>query len=162
MANLVYMNEESAITWEASGGTEPFTLTSLAADAGRQGDLYDFGVAARSRKFVWRARVQFATAPVVGETVRIYIKTSDGTYPDNDDGVSDAAVSAEDKLNNLYHIGNIVVDEAATGVTMVASGEVELSARYVAPVFWNGTADALSSTASHHGFSLTPVPDEIQ
>jgi hypothetical protein len=98
---------------------------------------------------------------VVGEAVRVYLKTSDGTSPDNDDGTGDIAVSAADKLRNLRQIGAIVIDENAA-VPMVASGFIEVAARYVAPLFWNGTANSLSATAADFGFSLTPVPDEAQ
>lgn len=162
MANLIYVNEETAITWRNSGGSNVLTLTSIAAGAGRQGALDDLGVAARSRRYAWRAYVKFATTPVVDEYVGIFLKTSDGTNPDNDDGTGDAAVSAEDKLKNLQFIGSILVDEASTTPTFVASGAVDIEHRHVAPVFWNYTADALSSTAADHGFDLTPVPSEVQ
>lgn len=162
MPNLIYQNQGTAITWLASAGTEPLTLTSLAAGAGRQGDFYDFGVGARAAVFAWRFWCKFNTTPVVGEAVNIYIKTSDGTSPDNDDGVADAAVSAENKLRNLQPIGTLQVDEASTTPVFAKSGLVYLPQRYVAPVIWNRTADALSSTAADHGFSLTPVPAEIQ
>lgn len=165
MPNKVYLNPEAAITWLASGGTNVLTLTSLAAGAGRQGALDDFGTAARAADYVWRAWVKFATAPVVGEVLRVYWKSSDGTHPDNDDGTGDAAVSAEDKLRNLKPLGVIIVDEASTTPEFVASGFVPpgyIAHRHGAPVIWNATADALSATAGDHGFSLTPVPPEIQ
>lgn len=161
MANLIYMNEETALEW-SSTATNTLTLTSLATDAGRQGQLHDFGVAARSRLFAYRAWVKFNTAPVVGDRVDLYIKTSDGTHPDNDDGTGDAAVSAEDKLRNLHPIGSIIVDEASITPEMVRSGTIEISARHAAPVFFNKAADILGATATEHGFTLTPVPDEIQ
>ena len=129
------------------------------------GALYDFGVAARPADFYWRAWVVFATTPVVGEVIRLYWKTSDGINPDNDDGTGDAAVSAEDKLRNLKYIDELTVDEASSTPTFVASGYLPkriAAARYGAPVFWNATADALSATAGDHGFSITPVPDEMQ
>lgn len=163
MANLVYVQPETAITWLASGGTNVLTLTSLASGAGRQGALHDFGATtARARAFNWRAYVKFATTPVVGEIIEIYAKTGDGTHRDNDDGTGDAAVSAEDKLRNLTYIGCIIVDEASTTPEFSASGTIEVDAREFSPVFWNATADALSATAGDHGFELTPVPDEVQ
>lgn len=161
MANLIYVNEEAAITWLASGGSETFTPTSLGAAAGRQGAHHDFGVAARPRRFSWRAFIKPGGTRVVGEVVHIYLKTSDGSHPDNDDGATDLAVSALDKLRNLRYLGSIQIDENAA-VEMVASGDIEISARYAAPVFWNATANALSSTAADFGFILTPVPDEVQ
>lgn len=162
MANLIYVNEAAAITFINTGGSAVFAPTSLASGAGRQGAHYDFGVGARSREFAWRAYCQMATTPVLAEIIDVYLKYSDGTHHDNDDGTGDIAVSAEDKLRNLHWIGKIVIDEASATPEFSASGSVIMEHRYVAPVFWNRTADAFSSTASEHGFILTPVPSEIQ
>lgn len=161
MANKIYQIDESAITWLSSGGTESFTPTSLGSGAGRQGAIHDFGASARSRLFAWRAWLKPGGTRVVGEVVRLYWKSSDGTHPDNDDGTGDIAVSSSDKLRNLLPIGLITIDENAA-VEMVASGFIELPARHGGPVWWNATANALSSTAGDFGFSLTPVPDEVQ
>lgn len=161
MATKIYVHEESAITWKASGGSEAFTPTSLGAAAGRQGAYHDFGTAARSRRFAWRAALKPGGTRVVGERVEVYVVTSDGTYADNDDGTGDIAVSALDKLRNLTLLGYIEIDENAA-VTMVASGDIELSHRYGAPVYWNASANSLSSTAGDFEFKLTPVPDEGQ
>lgn len=165
MPNKIYQLPESAITWLASGGSAVLTLTSLAASAGRQGALHDFGTAARATDYLWRAYIKFATTPVVGEYLEIYWKTSDGTHPDNDDGTGDAALSAEDKLRNLQLLGVISVDEASTTPEFAASGFLPrewCAHRYGAPVFFNRTADDLSGTAGDHGFILTPVPFEVQ
>jgi len=159
--SLVYQDEEAAVTWLSTGGTEAFTPTSLGAAAGRQGAHHDFGAGARARRFAWRAWIKPGATRVVGEIIRIYLKTSDGTRHDNDDGTGDIAVSSVDKLRNLLQIGAIVIDENAA-VEMVGSGEVEISARYAAPIFWNATANSLSATAGDFGFSLTPVPDAVQ
>lgn len=160
-ATKILQHDESAITWLASGGTEAFTPTSLATQAGRQGAHHDFGTSARSRLFAWRAWIKPGGTRVVGESVRVYFKTSDGTHHDNDDGTGDIALSAADKLRNLRQLGAIVIDENAA-VEMVASGFIELPARYGAPLFFNASANTLSSTAADFGFSLTPVPDEVQ
>jgi len=90
------------------------------------------------------------------------LKTSDGSHIDNDDGTSDAAVSAEDKLKNLTYIGSITVDEASTTPEFVMSTRVAIVARYVHVVFWNATADALSSTAADCGFVLNPTTLQAQ
>lgn len=161
MANKIYQIDETAITWLSTGGTETFTPTSLASSAGRQGAHHDFGSSARARRFVWRGWIKPGGTRAVGEIVEWYIKTSDGTHPDNDDGTGDIALSAADKLRNLKLIGVCQIDEDAA-VEMVASGEIEISSRYAAPVIYNRTANALSSTAGDFGFSLTPVPDEVQ
>lgn len=161
MANKVYQPQETAVTWLASGGTEAFTPTSLASAAGRQGAHHDFTAGSVARRFAWRAWLKPGATRVVGETIEVYLKTSDGTRHDNDDGTGDIAVSAADKLRNLDLIGIIQIDENAA-VEMVQHGVLELLHRYGAPVFWNRSANTLSSTASDFGFSMTPVPDEVQ
>ena len=162
MTAKAYLLPETAITFKSTGGTVTFTPTSLASGAGRQSAQHDFGISARAAHFNWRAYCKFQTTPVVGEEVWIYLKTSDGTYPDNDDGTTDAAVSAEDKLKNLKYLGKIVVDEASTTPAFVASGECFVSHRYAQVVFWNETADAFSSTAADHGFILEPWSMQAQ
>jgi len=171
MANLIYRNRETTIWFVPAAATQAedaaFECHNLAAGAGRQSAQYDLGEGAVARLYEWRAFVQFATTPVVGEMVRIYLKTAGSssaatTHPDNDDGTGEGAVSAEDKLKNLHHIGNIIVDEAAADVEMVASGVVEIAERAIQAVIWNGTADALTNDVDENGFMLSPVPDEIQ
>ena len=165
MVNKVYIHEETAITWRSTGGTELFTPTSLATVTGRQGAMHDLTASARARAFAWRAFLKPGATRVVGEAVRVYIKTGSGATagarPDNDDGTGDIAVSAEDKLKNLTQIGTLVIDENAA-VEMVKSGVVLLHHRWVAPIFWNATANTLSATAADFGFDLTPVPFEVQ
>jgi hypothetical protein len=163
MANLILGTTGTPVAWTDSTGDLAMTLNNLAAGAGRQGAIKSFGTADKANRYMWRAFVQFATAPVVGESVEIYLKTSDGTHPDNDDGTGDIAVSAEDKLKNLMYIGSIIVDEAATGVKMVAQGFIDnLDVDNVMPIFFNQTADNLVATDNLNGFIITPMPFEIQ
>ena len=165
MANEVYIAPETAIQFRASGGDVTFTPTSLANGAGRQSAFHalDGGSgAARAGTYAWRAFCKFGSAPTVGTRVDIYIKTSDGTNPDNDDGTGDAAVSAEDKLLNLTKIGSIIADENSTSPTFVASGsDLIITADDVAVVWWNESA-VLSGTAGDHGFDLIPTPLQLQ
>jgi hypothetical protein len=162
MANLIYGVRQTAITWQDTSGTKAITLNNLASGAGRQGAVHDLGSTARATKYEWRAFVQFATTPVVNEIVQLFLKTTDGTSPDNDDGTGDIAVSSSDKLQNLIYLGAIVVDETATGVKMVAQGIIDIPHKEVMPVFWNDTADNLVATNNLNGFSLTPIPTEVQ
>ena len=169
--NLIRVNPDTTIWFVPDAATQAqdaiFEVDGLGAGAGHQSAQHDFGVAAHSALYEWKAFVQFATAPVLKEVVDIYLKTA-GTdvsataHPDNDDGTGDLAVSAEDKLKNLHYIGSIVVDQATLGIEMVASGIVEIRARAIQVVFWNATADALTTDENENGFFLTPVPDEVQ
>jgi len=158
MPNKVYAAAETALTWTDSGGDYALTLASLAADGVRVGAQHDLGSGSRSRLYEWRFVVDgFGTAPVVGETVDVYVATSDGTYVDGSVGTSDAAGSTV-ALPNLLFLGSATVQTTSTTDDLVISGQVELSHQYVSPVVHNNTADALSGGR----FILTPVPDEIQ
>jgi hypothetical protein len=149
----------TAVTFDAAGTDVVFTLTSLAAGAGRQSAQHDFTDAARPYKYRWRASVKFSTAPVVGERIDYYYKSAltSTTILDNDDGTGDIALSSTDKLRNLHYIGSIIVDEAATGVEMVASGTISIMERFVHIVCHNATADVLSATSTDMSFTLTPI-----
>jgi len=169
MANLIYQNEGTHLhavpATAAQAEDVAFEVQSLASAAGRQSAQLDLGAGARSSLFEWRAFVQFATTPVLDEVVLIYLKTSDGVHEDNDDGTTEGAVSAIDKLKNLRFIGAIKVDQATADIEMVASSggtPIEIRARYVNVVFWNASADALTADVDENGFTLIPVPDEIQ
>jgi hypothetical protein len=171
MANLVYQNSATTIWFVPAAATQAedyaFEMHNIASGAGRQSAAWDRGVAAVPALYEWCAFVQFATTPVLGETVDFYLKpmgsdASATAHPANDDGTTSAAVSAEDKLNNLQWIGSIVVDEATADVEMVARGVVYLTARGYNIVMWNSTADALTNDDDENGFYMTPIPDEIQ
>lgn len=164
----VYVASETTIWFVPAAATQAedavFEVDGLASGAGHQSAQFELGTSPRARKYIWRAWVKFQTTPVLGESVLVYLKTSDGAHPDNDDGTGDGAVSAINKLANLKYLGAIVVDEAATGVEMVASSDepIDVSARHVQAVFWNATADQLSTGVNDSGFWLQPVPDAIQ
>ena len=154
------MIHESDITFLDTGGTVAFTCTSLATATGRQSAQHDFGDAAttpRPYEYTATGFVKFSTDPVVGETIDVYAKTSDGTHIDNDDGTGDIAVSSVDKLKNLEYLFSITVDEISQTVEFTKSMRIRLPRRYFNVVFWNATADTLSSTAADCGFKLTPV-----
>lgn len=171
MANLIYQNSETTIWFVPAAAAQAedyaFEMHNIASAAGRQSAHWDRGTGAIPAIYYWKAFVQFATAPVLGETVDFYLKTS-GTsasataHPDNDDGTGEGAVSSINKLNNLDYLGSIVVDEAAQDIEMCASGTVYITARGINIVMWNRTADALTNDVDENGFYLTPVPDEIQ
>lgn len=159
MTSKAYQLDEAQIRFIDSGGDAALTLTSLATLSGRQSAEYDLGVTPRAFSYNWRAYCRFATQPVVGETVDIYLKTSDGTYDDNDEGATDIALSSADKLKNLRYLGSITVDESAAGFatdTFSASGSTAIYDRYVQIVVYNRTTDSLSATASESGVILTP------
>ncbi len=162
MPNEILPKRLTATTFAPSGADNDWTLTSLAAGAGRQSEQVDLG-ANGGGLYELEVVTEFNTTPVVGESLRLYLKTYNDAGGDgaNDDGTGDIAVSAEDKLLNLIPLGTILVDEAAQ-VPMVFRNDIWVPARYVSLVMWNDTADALSSTAGDHSASLTQKILEIQ
>ena len=162
MANKVYIAEETAKTWTATGGDYTLDLGSLAADAVRGGAQGDLGAAPRADQYQFKLVIDgFDTAPVVGETVDLYLAFSDGTYVDGDVGTADAAGFTAD-LPNLMYAGSASVQTITAGDNLIISGLVQITQRYVSPVIHNNTADALLGTADAHKFILTPVPPEVQ
>jgi len=164
MANKVYINEETAKTWASSGGDYTLTLGGLAADGVQVGAQGDLGVSPRADQYEWKLFIDgFGTAPVVGETVDVYLSFSDGSYADGDVGTLDAAGSTDD-LPNLLFLGAASVQTTTAGDNLIISGVCQITQRYVSPVIHNNTADALLSVVSGatHKFILTPVPPEVQ
>lgn len=162
MANKVYYNPESTITFKDSGGSAVLTLQNLGFGAGRISARYDRGSGAKPMRHRWTAVIQFETAPIVGETVEIYIAPSDGTYADGNIGTSDAALTS-DKRRNLKLIGTVVVDTTAAATDIVRSGTCEIVSRYFSTGVWNASAgDNLENTANASVIIFEPIPDEIQ
>ena len=164
MANLIYKLIETSLLFADAAQAEDVTLTlsALAAGAGRVSARHDFGVASNARLFEWRATFQMGTAGVVGETIDLYLATSDGTNPDGEEGTVDAALGSADSLANMQYIGSVVVDTTSTNTDITSSGFVVINARYTSVVVFNDTADALKTDTAVHGVTLTPVPEEVQ
>jgi len=151
----------NTVSWRNTGGDELFTPTSLGSGAGRQGALHDFTTAAVGRTFEFRGWIKPGATRVEKEAVAMILKSSDGTHADNDDGTGDIAVSNINKLLNVRRIGQILIDENAA-VEMVFSRIITLGHRHAGPIFWNYTANTLSTTATDYGVDMTPVVLEAQ
>lgn len=162
-ANKVYVNPESSILFADSAQVEQatWTLSALAAGAGRISAQYDRGAGAHAAWYEWRCRLRLTGTNVVGAVVEFYVATSDGTYVDGNVGTADAAL-ASDKRNNLRPLGVLLVDQTTTNTEMVASGRIRLDARYLSLGIWNGTSLPLQTDTANHGCLLTPMPEEVQ
>jgi hypothetical protein len=161
MANKVYINPESAITFEPSG-TPAFTPTSVASGNMRVSAQHDRGSGAKAAWFRWRAKTKLASS-TAGDQIDIYIITGDGTIVDGNVGTSDATVAAADKVRNLKPIGTIVVDKSTDAAEpFVSSGVVFIPFRYIQVGWRNDTGEAWSATGTDHAFVLEPIPDELQ
>lgn len=162
MANKIYVNPETAITFKASGGDVVFTPKNVASAAGRISAQWDRGSGAKPGRYVWRVHTKASAGLTVGNALEIYFATSDGTDVDGNQGTSDAAFSAADKRRNLQFVGSVVADSTSSGEVQIGSGVVEIFVRYLSVVWWNAFGQTLTNTDGDHTFTLTPVPDEIQ
>lgn len=161
MPSKDYVSRETPTVWSDTAGDLVMTLNNLATTALRLGARKDFGVGSTAYRYEWRLTVQFETAPVVGETVPIYISTSDGTEEDGQLGVADAPADAN-SIRNMKLIGVLVVTSTDAAHDMTASGICHIFTRYVSPCIYNKTADNLKATNDTSEFTLTPIPSEGQ
>jgi hypothetical protein len=171
MASKIYVNPETSITWTDSvtGGDEDLDLGDGAlglADAVGCGSYHDWGTAPRAFGYYVTLKIDgFATAPVVGETVDLYMAESEDatiwTGPESPSDTADSA-GATVRLPNLKFLGSAVVTTVTAADDVVASFEWYSTARYTAPVVHNNTADALLTTSDAHKVIMTPIPYEGQ
>ncbi len=168
--NAVYQKLGTTVSIGSEGGDDvDWTTESVGDGAGRQSDQQDLGIltTARSNRFHVLFYTQIQATPTAGQAVHLYAKSADTTsaataHALNDDGLSDAAVSAEDKLRNLIYVGSAVSDEAAGDIEIAFEGEVTLSRRYVQWVLWNDTGAAITADAAETKAEITPIFDDIQ
>lgn len=163
MANKVYRATETPVVFRDSGGDVTMTLQNLGFGAGRVSAQKDRGAGSLAMLHEIIAVVQFETAPIVGETVDIYIFQSDGTYVDGTVGTSDAALTSDKRRNGMF-VGSVVVDTTSTATDIVARFvDVPITSRYYSMGVWNASAgDNLENTANASRIIVTPMPPEIQ
>jgi len=163
MANKIYVARETPTVWSDTAGDKVMTLNNLAAGAARIGAQLDLGAGSVSEWYSWRLTVQFNAAPTaVGETVEIYLSTSDGSEEDGQEGTADAALGSANSLKNMHLIGVLVTTSTDASHDMTASGICRISSRYVCPVIYNNASQALKATNDTSEFTLTPIPSEVQ
>lgn len=171
MPNEIYGELGTRVTFESSGGDEPFTLTSLASGAGRISDQYDRGADPQPVEYVGALRLAFAVQPTVNNLVRIYFgegwELRQGGTPTIDQpgqlGAADAAVSDEDSFNNWDVVGTLYVPpSASTNQITVPIPPFTSFARYLQFGVWNAADQAFSSTAGDFELAIWPAYREIQ
>ena len=168
MANKVYVAPETAVRWLVSAGDEAIDLGGTGGDADgvAVGSYHDWGSGSHSGWYQWWLDVDgFDTAPVVGESVDLYVTQSrDATLWDGPEAPNDTTAGTGDtnRLTNLTYLGSAVVHSTTAADNVTASGIAFLPARYFAPVVHNNTADKLLSTGDAHEVVFVPMPDEIQ
>ena len=165
MANEIYLVRGTPIVWTDSGGDEEMDLGGLAADATMGGSYYDRGASATNDEYEWELVIDgFDTAPVVGESVDLYVSGSNDTT--NFDGQptslpTDTADTATgpttDMLNNMHYVGSATVHSTTAADELIVRGTCRITSRYFFPVIHNATADALLSSGDAHKLTMTPL-----
>jgi hypothetical protein len=153
------------IIWQASGGTAVFTPQNVANGAGRIGTSVGLQTTlgtTRTSLFEWRAVTKSGSTYTVGNMLQLFLATSDGTRQDGSLALTDGGVSSIDRTRNLRQIGAVIADITTASSVLAASGLVQITARYVSPVWWNALGVTLTNTAGDHVFVLTPITQEIE
>ncbi len=145
--------------------------TSVANGAGRESAKFDFG-ATRAEQYSIMCSIEFATAPVTGEKVNLYLAPSPISTPANGnpqsiDGVDAAAPSGVTTLQELLDacqlIGTATCSADATGtVQTMFAGVFSPTERYGIFIPVNDTSDAFHSDMVETHFVFNPVITEIQ
>ena len=158
----VYQSPGAATTFRGTGGSVTITPQNEGSGKGRISNPWDRGPGAQPARYKWRMRTRWAATAANGESLRLYLVTSDGTNPDGTLPAADAELTSETPLlNNCPFIGAVV--SAGVNQVEVASGICLIHDRYVQLAVWNGSATkALTNTETDHIFTLTPIPDDIQ
>lgn len=168
MANAIHLNVGTIISWQVSGGDEAIDLggTEGAADAVALGSYHDRGADPRAYRYMWFMDVDgFDTAPVVGETVDLYVTESeDATLFSGPEAPNATTAGTGDtsRLPNLQYLGSAIVRSTTAADNLTVSGMATITARYFAAVVHNNTADKLLSTADAHEVRFYPINDEVQ
>jgi hypothetical protein len=150
-----------------------FTPSNTARGAGWQSAIIDRGVGAQPAHYRWRARTKWgSTAPGVGDSVLVFLITSDGTNIDGELGSTNAAISTAANVaalqGNCQQFGAIKAS-SATQQQELASGDLYISERFFGVAFFvntnnstNAPIDTDTTAVSDHFIILTPFPDAIQ
>lgn len=163
MARPIYYVQGTPITFQDSGGSAVLTLNNLAPFTGRLSARYDRGASARAALHEVRGIMQYRTAPIVGESVEIWVSESDGTYADAAVGTADAAYSPAQMLNLRRPVCTVRAQTVGTSVDNIASGLVWIFSRYFSVIVTNLSAgDNLRNTANTSRVIVTPIIAEIQ
>lgn len=170
MANEVFVEEQTALSWKTSGGDAVITLTSLTTNNGRVGAQYDRGASARPARALVRLKTRLGattTSVTVGNAISVYFATADtaltSSILDGDVGTSDAALSSIEKRRNLQFVGTLEQDKTAAANDLYrGSWIVDLPQRYLSPVVINEIGNTLSATAGDHELTVTYLADQTQ
>lgn len=149
--------------------TAQIDLTSLANGKARQGAKVDLGEK-RARYYVVRVGIEVDVAPTAGLAIPVYFSFSASATAavGNSGGCSGADGAYKDSeeaewVNQLQPVGNLyLTNDAATVVQVGDIGFLMPRERYVMPVIYNTSGQALEGDAVEMFLALIPMIDELQ
>lgn len=158
--SLIYHSLGTPLTFHDSGGTAALALQNLAPGVG----VISARVAvARPGLHRVRGIFQFETAPLLGETVEIYVATSDGTYADGVVGTASAALTLDQVRNLGQPVCIVKAQTIATATDNIGSELFYLiSAFFSIGVVNRSAADNLENTANASRVIVEPWPPALQ
>jgi hypothetical protein len=162
MPNKIYRSVETAVTFTDTTGSYALVLNNLATVTGRSSVGVNRGTGSLPYRYKWKAIIQWNVAPVVGDTVDIYLIESDGTYVDGVANISTGGTFTAGQALNMKQIGAVRAQAATASTNYIASGICNIFERYYGIGVFNRAAQALKATNNTSLVILTPMPDEIQ
>jgi hypothetical protein len=182
MANEILQKEGTPVVWadttDYDAGTHKpartaqIDLTSIANNAARQGDKVDLG-ATHAPEYAMELDVEFDVLPTVGNVVEVYLAWSgDATAGDRNPGGASGADAAYTGLNSNIDASVRQLDGPYLLVCSAAAaapddqrayvGLVQPLNRYVSPVVYNKSGQALEGDAVEMYLALYPLIPEVQ
>lgn len=169
------LSSGTAIVWANSGDysstvsgltrTHQIDLTSKATLTARQGARADLG-AARAGQYHCRVGLEYAVAPTTTALAQLYFVFMSNTtgLPAGVSG-SDGTYRVGDELEWLRQASVMIpialTNDATTVIQHIDAGWVTPIDRYVVPVFYNGSLQALVANAIQMYIALIPQTDDF-
>lgn len=155
----------------AGGITIELDLTSLAALSARQSAKFDFG-STRAERYKITAALEFATAPIAGETVDFYLAFSPqataavgnpGGVSGSDSAYAGYSANLDASIKQITFVGAFPLTvQATTDVQKCEIGVFVPTHRYATLIVDNRSAgDALHSDADEMSVLIEPFPRTI-
>lgn len=160
--NNIELGTATDVAFDFSG------VTTAAAEQSKKADL----TATWAPEYMVQASMEFATAPVTGETVDFYWSSSvSGTDGQGNAGYATGTSGAytgtpgtlAEGLLQLTFIGSMVLGADATGTIQVADiGTFVPQSRYGSLIVVNSSSDTTHSDAVEMAVAFTPIIPDIQ
>lgn len=161
LPDMIGLKAGTPIVWTSTGGTYAITLTSLAADAGREGSKGDLGVNWENTYNVM-LEVKPTSSPSDATQVELYWCQSTNSVagsdnPGNLSGADAPVTNPAEVKRQLTFLGALTLGATIGSVVQKQRFDLYPLCRYGFPVVVNKSNVALSSAGTDHKVTLTPA-----